>query len=189
MIENIIFTVVGGIFGLILSIVWNKFHQRTKIKVWIYTTCLKEVSNIENPDIYIAVHNNGNKTIQNVNAHIMDSEWLNIKLKTSGEKTERFEPDEIKHFKLEIFKIKKNSLTKNAEELLLANPEKIKLRIFKQNSREGLVYESSEIGKEILNKIRLFKKTNFKMEVLGKNEKIGALELLDLIEKKNKNNG
>jgi len=146
-----LWTILGAIFGVGLTILWTRYNEKIKVRAWLYERCLSDGLTID-PHIYVMVVNDSKKTIPALNVHIMDYARLNVILN-------HFENDrtELKSRQTSIYKLSvvdnDGNLTQDSKWIMQSDKEALCMRIFQQNTIHGQVFESKQLGLDILMKI------------------------------------
>ena len=146
-----LWTILGAILGMGLTILWTKYNEKIKVRAWLYERCLSDGLTID-PNIYVMVVNDSKKTIPALNVHIMDYAGLNVILDCFENERTELKSSQTAAYKLSVVDNDGN-LTKDSKWTMQSDKDKLSMRIFQQNTIHGQVFESKQLGLDILMKI------------------------------------
>jgi hypothetical protein len=146
-----LWTILGAILGVGLTIVWTRYHERIKVRAWVYERCLSDGLTID-ANIYVMVVNDSKKTIPALTVHIMDHAGLNLVLECFEDERAELKSGQTAAYKLSVVDNDGN-LTQDSKWIMQSDKDKLSMRIFQKNTIHGQVFESRQLGHEILMKI------------------------------------
>ncbi len=169
-----LWTILGAILGVGLTILWTRYNDRIKVRAWIYEKCLSDGLTID-PNIYVMVVNDSRNTIPALNVHIMDSKGLNVILDCVENERPELKSGQTAAYKLSVVD-NDSTLTQDSKWIMQSDKDKLSIRIFQQNTIHGQVLECKQLGTEILMKI---------VELVGRD--LSTRSLLDGLSDEEKN--
>ena len=146
-----LWTILGAILGMGLTILWTRYNEKIKVRAWLYERCLTDGLTID-PNIYVMVVNDSKKTIPALNVHIMDYARLNATFDCFENERTELQSSQTAAYKLSVVDNDSN-LTKDSKCIMQSDKDTLSVRIFQQNTIHGQVFQSKQLGLDILMKI------------------------------------